>query len=212
MIVSHQYGFLFVANLRTASSSIHLALRPVASIFLDVTASGKHLSLSEITDRLGAARVAPLYKWAVIREPLSYLWSLYNFHKGPGFDGKPHSTRGLDFEEFYYADTHRWMRLPQCSRFADPSGTYALDLAIRYEHVSAGFSYVKFRLGLPNLLLPVVNTSEPSPPRVSSDLAERIREDYAADYEFIDRYGDRERTADGFVPVLRPTPAPTAVT
>lgn len=207
MIISDQYGFLFVENLRTASSSLHQALRPLASVALGVTAAGKHLSLAEIYERFGAETVAPLYKCAVIREPVSYLWSLYRFHKRPGFDGQPHSTRDLSFEAFYSGDTHGWMRVPQAARFADPSGEYGLDLLIRFEDVSAGFSYLKFRLGLPNLLLPMVNTSDPSRPEVSPELAERIRADYAVDTELSERCGNHERTEEGFVPILVSTTA-----
>jgi hypothetical protein len=207
MIISQPYRFLFVANLRTASSSIHEALAPLATASLAHTAAGKHLSLTGIHDRFGPERVAPLFAWAVIREPVSYLWSLYTFHKQPGFDGRPITTRGRSFEEFCFGDTHRWMLVPQSSRFAGPDGEFGLDLLIRYEHLSAGFSYVKFRLGLPNLLLRRLNVGAPSPARVPASLAERIREDYAADYECIARYGDRERSDARFVQVLRPAPA-----
>lgn len=210
MLISEHYGFLFVANLRTASSSIHRALQPLADVALEHTASGKHLGLAEITERFGAERVARLYTWAVVREPVSHLWSLYTFHKQPGFDGRPISTRGLSFEDFYFGDTHGWMRVPQWRRFVDATGAYRLDLLIRFEHLHAGFSYVKFRLGLPNVLLPALNASGGPPPRVAPDLVERIRSDYAVDYDTIARYGDRERTADGFEPVLRPA-APVGV-
>lgn len=207
MIISERYGFLFVANLRTASSSIHHALQPLADVALDQPASGKHLHLREVYERFGAARVVPLYKWAVIRDPVAYLWSLYNFHKDAGFDGRSISTNHRSFEEFCLGDTHRWMRVPQSSRFADPDGAFGLDLLITYEHVREGFSYLKFRLGLPNLLLPLLNPSQTSPPAVSPELSARIRADYRADYDCIARYGDRERSPGGFHLVLRPLAA-----
>lgn len=207
MIISERYGFVFVANLRTASSSIHHALQPLADVALDEPAGGKHLHLREVYDRFGATRIAPLYKWAVIRDPVSYLWSLYTFHKRAGFDGRPISTNDRSFEEFCLGDTHPWMRVPQSSRFADPEGAFGLDLLIKFEHVREGFSYLKFRLGLPNLLLPLLNLNQPSPAAVSPGLAERIRVDYRADYDCIARYGDRERSPGGFELVLRPLAA-----
>jgi hypothetical protein len=207
MIVSEPYGFLFVANLRTGSSSLHQALKPVASIAFDHTAGGKHLALAEIYRRFGDQRVSRLYKWAVVRDPVAYLWSLYAFHKHAGFDGRPISTKGRTFEEFYEARQELWLPSPQAARFADPSGRYGLDLLIRFEHLREGFSYLKIRLGLPNLLLPRLNASEPAPPGISSEMDARIREDYAADYDCIARYGDRERGPGGFEAVLRPAPA-----
>jgi hypothetical protein len=205
MILSEPHGFLFVANLRTGSSSIHQALKPVASVAFDDTGGGKHLSLAEISRRFGAQRISRLYKWAVARDPLEYLWSLYAFHKHPGFDGSPLSTKGRTFEEFYRARAELWMPMPQAARFVDPAGAYGLDLLIRFEHLREGFSYLKLRLGLPNLLLPSLNASQPSPPRIPPDLAEHIRDDYAVDYDCIARYGDRERSPGGFALVLRPT-------
>ena len=205
MIVSEPYGFLFVANLRTGSTSIHHALQPIATIAFDGTERGKHLSLAEITERFGAQRISRLYKWAVIRDPLEYLWSLYALHQRAEFDGMPSSTRGRSFDEFYSARSELWLPMSQAARFADPAGTYGLDLLIRFEHLREGFSYLKFRLGLPSLLLPRLNTSALPPTGISPALAERIRSDYAVDYDCIARYGDRERVSGAFELVLRPT-------
>jgi hypothetical protein len=203
MIISDRYGFLFVANLRTASSSMHLALGPLASIDLFETGSGKHYPLDEIYRRYGSERISPLFKWAVIRRPTEYLWSLYRFHERAAFDGKPHSTRGRTFEDFYTGDTHGWMKAPQSTRFVDPDGEYALDLLVHMDTLHEGFSYLKFRLGLPNVMLPRINRSgSVGSPRLSHELEERIRADYAADYDCIERYANRERTLDGFQRIL----------
>ncbi|MDX1650571.1 MAG: hypothetical protein R3263_12030, partial [Myxococcota bacterium] len=71
-----------------------------------------------------------------------------------------------------------------------------------------GFSYVKLRLGLPNLLLPFTTRSAAAPPRIAPELRDRIREDYAADYAFLERHANRERTADGLVPIFRAVAPP----
>ena len=205
MIISDHFGFLFVANLRTASSSIHMALDRAATVILYETGKGKHYPLSEVYRRYGTERIDPLFKWAVIRRPVSYLWSLYEFHKAPAFDGKPHSTKGKSFEDFYFGDTHGWMTVPQWTRFLGPDGTYDLDFLVSMDQLSEGFSYVKFRLGLPNVVLPRVNQSGSSgAAEIPPDLEERIRSDYSVDYECIERYANRERTPEGFRRVLEP--------
>lgn len=205
MIISDQYRFLFVANLRTGSSSIHQALDRVANVNLDETGEGKHYSLAEVYRRFGTERIDPLFKWAVIRQPASYLWSLYEFHRAPAFDHKPHSTKGKSFEEFYLGETHRWMKVPQWTRYLDPKGDYGLDLLLSMDQLSEGFSYLKFRLGLPNVLLPRINeSSSKRPPEISADLEDRIRSDYVIDYECIERYANRERASGRFIRVLRP--------
>ena len=210
MIISDPYRFLFVANLRTASGSIHTALEAVATVNIARTADGKHSTLGEIYAEYGASRIDPLFKWAVIREPTAYLWSLYQLHKQPGLAGAPHSTIGVTFEEFFAGDTHAWMRVPQSSRFLGPGSEYGLDFLITMDRLAEGFGYVKARLGLPNLLLPVTNATT-HPMDVPDALRDRIREEYADDYVCIGRYGNRERTADGFQLILQPSEPAGAV-
>lgn len=204
MIISDPYRFLFVANLRTASESIQTALESVATVNVARAAEGKHMTLGEIYAEYAASRIDPLFKWAVIREPTAYLWSLYQLHMRPAFAGEFHSTVGMTFEEFCGSDTHAWMLAPQSSRFVSPGGDYGLDFLITMERLVEGFGYVKFRLGLPNVLLPVTNVTE-HPPDVPDALRDRIRDEYADDYACIARYGNRERTADGFHLILQPS-------
>ena len=204
MIISDRFGFLFVANLRTASTSIHHALGEVGSLVWNATSGAKHATLADVHELLGARRIQHLYKWAVIRDPVAYLWSMYEFHKADAFDGKPHSTKGKTFEEFYRGEAHGWMRVPQSSRFLGPGGDYGLDFLITMDRLAEGFGYVKSRLGLPNVLLLVTNATV-QPPDVPDALQGRIRDEYADDYACIARYGNRERTADGFHLILQPS-------
>lgn len=202
-MISDRYRFLYVANLRTASNSIHTALRSVASYAVDDTSAGKHQSLCEIYDQFGSDRIDPLFKWAVIRNPVEYLASLYEMHQRPAFAGLPHSTAGLTFEEFYQGDTHAWMRVPQSSRFRHPDGGFGLDLLITMDHLSEGFAYLKFRLGLPNLLLPHQNRTD-AEVDLPASLRGEILDTYAEDIDCIEEFGDRERTANGLHHILSP--------
>jgi hypothetical protein len=201
VIISDPYRFLYVANLRTASSSIHTALRSVATIIVNETSAGKHRTLTEIYQTYDATHLDALFKWAVVRDPEAFLWSLYQFHKQPAFNGKPISTAAKSFGEFYQPDRHQKMFMPQASRFLDQDGNFGLDFLITLDRLSEGFAYLRFRLGLPNLLLPVTNATE-EPAAIPHDLVERIRSDYRSDYECIKEYGNRERTTDGFVKVF----------
>ncbi|ODN68444.1 hypothetical protein [Methylobrevis pamukkalensis] len=193
MLIGLEKKFIFVANTKTASSSIEQLLDPHAEIAIRRTAFGKHMTLAQIESRFAwigdHLPFGRFLVFGVIRDPAHFLLSLYNFHTKDGFDGKPLSTKGVAFEAFVdkalAAPTGRVR--PQADRLSNPNGRLRLthlirlpDLAAEMRAIGAFLELDERDLGNRNVS-PVVATVEEFRP----DQLERIREVYAADYALL---------------------------
>lgn len=167
MLISLDYKFIFVANLKTASTSIETALRPYADIALVESRFEKHAPLSEIERRFfWVFDLVPrdqLLIFGVVRDPVDYVLSIYNSHADPKFADSPNlSTRGLGFNEFRarWAEENVDQLLPQYARFVGRDGSLGLNYAISYGSLPEEFRVVTDRLGI-RAELDRVNVSEP---------------------------------------------------
>ena len=99
MLLSLSHKFIFVANLKSASTAIESAMGDKAEIKLSATKFGKHDGLSAISNKFAwIKRYIPyeeFFVFGVIRDPVDYLLSLYNSHQKPAFDGKQQSTKSM---------------------------------------------------------------------------------------------------------------------
>jgi hypothetical protein len=192
VLLSLSHKFLFIANVKTASSAIEAALRPHAEIAIMKTQFGKHDPLTVVSGKFPWVRKFVPYEeffvFGVMREPVDWLLSLYNSHTKPGFDGKQHSTKDVPFSRFLTHDFEkRWQLRPQNLRFTDENGRFRVDRIVNYSALDAEFPLICERIGLVGIKLNQRNVS----PQVLSrdDLTkadlEFIREKYAADYELI---------------------------
>src|SRR5437762_13673078 len=104
MLLSLSHKFLFVANVKTASSSIERALRSKAEIAISETRFGKHENLSVISRTFAWVRQyvpdPEFFVFGVIREPVDWVLSLYNSHSKAQFDDLPHSRKGVPLDDF----------------------------------------------------------------------------------------------------------------
>src|SRR2546423_8803536 len=102
MLLSLSHKFIFVANLKSASSSIERALAQYAEFRATKTNWGKHDDLSTISRKFGWIRKyvprEEFFVFGVIRDPVDFILSLYNFHSRSAFDGKKHSSKGITFD------------------------------------------------------------------------------------------------------------------
>src|SRR5436309_11373731 len=84
MLISLSHQFIFVANLKSASSSIERALGPDAEFRAIKTNWGKHDDLSTISKKFKwIKRYVPaqdFFIFGVMRDPVDFILSLYNFH------------------------------------------------------------------------------------------------------------------------------------
>ena len=192
MLLSLNRKFIFVANLKSASSAIEAALAPKADIRFTQTQFGKHEPLSVISQRYAwVKKYVPyeeFYVFAVIRDPIDYLLSLYNSHHKDEFDGRIHSTKNMSFDEFLDVWCGRsWQAKPQHLRFTDSHGRFKLSHLVLYDNLADEFGQICARLKLGWVELPQRNLSPEVLNRADLTTAQidLIKSRYAEDYEWI---------------------------
>jgi hypothetical protein len=192
MIININRRFIFVANLRAASTSIEDAIGVKCGIAIDDSALGKHFCIHEMEERFKwLFDVVPLnrfFVFGVLRDPLYYLISLYNFHRQDAFDKQISSTKNIEFEEFYYKwldhPNLKWQMLSQVDRFKDKNEKVCCNYFIRYRQLVPQLQEIREHLKLPKFNLPSVNasprglTTEDIQSSCVKDIANRYEQDY----------------------------------
>jgi hypothetical protein len=189
MLLSLSRRFIFVANLKTASTSIEACLRPFSEICIPSTRFGKHEPLAKIEERFSWAfdyiGRANFFVFGVIRDPLDYVLSIYNSHQKPAFLNQPSYTGGIAFEDFYsrWRSRGNWQLAPQYERFLNAKGEYALDYLLNLDDVPTQWPQICKVLDLPEKELRNLNVSPTGASRAMVDpgLAAQIYRDYATD-------------------------------
>jgi hypothetical protein len=192
MLLSLSKKFIFVANVKTASSSIEKALGGRAEIKISQTKFGKHDTLSAISRKfIWVRRYVPysdFFVFGVIRDPVDLLLSLYNSHHKEIFDGLPHSTRGLSFDDFRRGWCEKsWQAKPQHLRFADEHNRFHVSHLIDYSQLQAEFPRICAHIGVPDLALPMSNVSPQILGRNELTRAQigDIEKEYSEDYDLL---------------------------
>jgi hypothetical protein len=201
MLLSLTKKFLFIANLKTASTSIERVLSSYAEIRLVESRFGKHQSFSEFSDRfkwlLSCVNVRDLFIFGVMRDPADYVLSLYNSHRVEQFRHTPKLYTGdMDFARFIteWVPRNGDQLRPQFARFVSAEGRVVTNLIISYDRLAEGLAIVADRLDTQELRnLPRVN---PSPSQLMRDnlSPEQLTWIYTRlekDREFMARYCDR---------------------
>lgn len=200
MLISLEYGFVFIAGTKTASTSIEQALRSYCEVTLAQTPFGKHENLAYVLDFLApllCKAQKPLLVVGVIRNPLSRLQSLYRSHMAEGFSDRPElSTRNLTFEEFLgdWCTTHQSQAAVLGNMYYDLAGGFAADYLIDFDRLDEGFVDVCRLIGLdcpPEL--PKVNESPEVAglEHVSAAVSASILGEYWFDQWLGDRFTNR---------------------
>lgn len=192
MLLSLSHKFIFIANLKTASSSIERILEHAAEISLRRTEHGKHDSLTQISHKFPWVRKYVPYNeffvFGVLRDPVDFLLSLYNSHNKEAFDGMPHSTKDKPFGEFLSTWCVRnWQARPQSARFRDEHGRFRITHVVDFADLDEELPRIQEKLGLPVKQLPKTNVSPEIATRadLSPDDIEKIAVLYADDYALL---------------------------
>lgn len=191
MLLSLSRKFIFVANLKSASSSVERALGRYAEVKISETRFGKHDGLSAISKKFAwVHKYVPydeFFVFGIVRDPVDYILSLYNFHNLEGFDGKPHSAKGVPFEEFWNGwCTRSWQAKPQALRFTDIHGRLRPNHIVDFAQLESEFPKICNKIGVEaslnrtNISPQVLTRRELSPEQI-----EQIAARYAGDYEFL---------------------------
>ena len=191
MLLSLSHKFIFVANLKSASSSIERALAPYAEFKATRTNWGKHDDLSAISRKFKWVRkyvpAEEFFVFGVIRDPVEFILSLYNFHSRAGFDGKRHSSKGLSFDEFWNVWCARsWQAKPQHRRFTDKYELFKMSHVVDMAELETDFPRICEKVGV-KATLPKVNVSPELLSRgdLNPEQIQCVQERYSDDYEYM---------------------------
>jgi hypothetical protein len=201
MLLSLTKKFLFIANLKTASTSIERVLGPHAELRLTQSRFGKHQSFSDFAERfkwlLSVANVNDLFIFGVMRDPADYVVSLYNSHRAERFKNTPKLYTGnMDFSQFLaeWAPKNADQLRPQYVRFTSAEGRVVANFIVSFANLVAGMAVISERLQVKELLnLPNPNPSPPGLTRadLTADHLAWVEARFERDREFMARYCDR---------------------
>ena len=201
MLIGLRRKFIFVANMKTASSAIETVLKPLAEIVITDSEFGKHLPFSIIEQRFSwifeYVPQVDFFIFGVIREPIDFIVSLYNFHSRADFELRPRLYTGaIGFDAFlsnWCADNCDQIE-PQHWKFLDRDGHIAPNFIVSYQRLTKGLTYVANRIDAPALRkMPMINVSNELLSRHDLTAYQRswIAEMFADDYRFLERFCDR---------------------
>ncbi|MBV9991199.1 MAG: hypothetical protein JOZ72_07880 [Alphaproteobacteria bacterium] len=201
MLLSLNKKFLFIANLKTASTSIERVLSNHCELRLTQSNHAKHQTFIEFAERfkwmLSLTNVEDLFVFGVIRDPVDFVLSLYNSHKREQFKENPRLYTGdMDFARFItqWVPRNADQLKNQYLRFVSTEGRLITNLLISYDKIDAGLEMVANRIGVPELTkLPRANASPSGMKRdeLTREQIEWIEARFRRDREFIDRHADR---------------------
>lgn len=196
MIISLRQKFIYVSNLKVASTSVLDALKLYADVRIAQSEFGKHLSLRGILKRFNwifdYIPREEFFIFSTIRNPLEYLVSLYYSHKADKFKNNPNLYTGeMDFPEFIdtWVSKNKGQTIPQSERFLNERNEFELNYLIDFSKVNEQFLEVCGHIGVNNASLGLKNES------IKDSMYEDILNDsawisyanehYASDYKLI---------------------------
>jgi hypothetical protein len=218
MLASVEKRFVFVANTKTASTSIEHLLIPHCEVFRSGTPQRKHITLYDTLQTYRFLFDQPAhaperyFKFGVMREPLDWIGSWFRYRKG----NKVQSPLPADMSFAEFWAMRDWNVLlgngqPNLQRrmFVGPEGGVLADVIIPYHRLDEMLPEILEQLRIPGSL-PRLNVSEIThPPEMPEALREELRAFYAPDYDLWKRLD--EINARGMAKLharSRPAPRP----
>lgn len=191
MLVSFEKRFFFVANTKTASTSIEHALLPYADLYRGGSPARKHISLFKAIRKYPMVFDQPgfehwrFFRFGVMRDPVDWISSWYRYRKGNQVDSP--LPENMSFADFWAAGDWNIQRsdgAPHLQRdmFCGPKGKVIADLIIPYDQIEPMFGQICEALKIP-APLPRKNVSKMRDDHViPAELEEEVRQHYADDY------------------------------
>lgn len=192
MLIGVEKRFLFVANTKTASTSIEQALLPFSDIRHGGNPRRKHIALSDGLEAYGhlLGGGADVFKFGVIRDPIDWILSWFRYRRGNDVESPlPHD---MDFETFWRrGDWNIWRKegekFLQRRMFCDAQDRVLADAVIPYDRLGAVFGEIADCLGVPSSL-PRANVSRTRETgEIPHALLDEMRAFYEDDYALLGR-------------------------
>ncbi|MDQ2093106.1 gamma-glutamyl kinase [Rhodobacteraceae bacterium 10Alg 79] len=190
MLVFSKAKLVVLSVPKTGTTAIEEALAPHAAMSVLDPPDLKHAPVYRynrffrpmIEKFLGEVEIV-----AVMREPISWLGSWFRYRQRPFLDGRPVSTKNMDFNAFvegYLSDPQpAYADVGSQAHFleARPNGT-SVSRIFRYEAFDEFVDFLEARLEM-QIDLSRRNVSPPAPLALSPALETRLRHTNAADFE-----------------------------
>lgn len=194
MLIGLEKRFVFVANTKTASTSIETVLKPHAECHHAGTSERKHIplmrALNEFPEYFGpdGARAGDYFKFGVMRDPIDWIGSWYRYRKGNKVAAP--LPKDMDFAAFWAQGDWNVFRRDgspylQRNLFCDPQGTLLADVVIPYHQLGPMFGAICDALGI-ETTLPRENASRLTDFTLPEAMADTVRAHYAPDYALWD--------------------------
>jgi len=197
MLIFWKKRLVFLANTKTGSTSIEMALESLADVAIQRPPALKHTPAARFSELLapflGASAEGQRFETvALIREPLDWLGSWYRYrlreHLPIGGDGSFAAfVRGyLDQPQAEFA------RVGSQSVFlTDAAGRISVDHLFRYEDIGQLLEFLEDRLDCA-ITLPHLNVSPKAPMDLPDELKLRLAERLADDHALYEAVGQPE--------------------
>ncbi len=200
MLISVEKRFLFVANTKTASTSIEQVLRPYAEIRRGGHPERKHTPLAralEIYDFMFADPAhdpASYFKFGVMRDPIDWITSWFRYRKGN--DVEAPLPADMDFAGFWAgrdwniqrADGRKHLQRDMfCADDGAGSEDVLADVIIPYDRVGEMFAEICGLLGIEHPLQRRNVSRLDDAGTIPKALRAEMRDFYAEDYALFDR-------------------------
>ncbi len=206
MLLSQEYGFLFIHIPKTAGTSISRALRPLCEARKDTWFRRSlryapvkedikkfylphHATAAWAHAKLGEEQFNKLHSFAVVRHPLDRAYSHYHFTRRHGKHHWHKRMMSASFNDYleYVASKPSSRRPAQTDFVSGADGQLLVNSILRFETLEADFALLCSRLELP--VLPKLGSHNRSPenPQRAEALADQharkmVAELYATDF------------------------------
>ena len=191
MLISVSKRFIFVANTKTASTSIENALLPHADIIASGTPERRHMQLQQALSNYPYLFNHPdharqkFFKFGVMRDPIDWIYSWFRYRKGNAVQSP--LPQNLTFEAFWRLQDWNIVRMNgrkhlQLQAFQGRKGNILSDMIIPYHRITEIYPDVARLLDV-DPKLPRHNVSNlPNDLDIPMHLQEEMRAFYEEDY------------------------------
>jgi len=216
MLIGVARRFVFIANSKTASTSIEDALLPHTEVISTGHPERKHITMQQALRRYAFLFDQPdhapasYFRFGVMREPIAWIMSWHRYRLGNQVAAPlPPDTSFADFWHRNDWNITRSNGTPygQAEMFTDDAGHPLVDVIIPHDDVGHVFPLICRGLGI-TATLPHRNASQiKTPPDMPPHLEARIRAHYATDYRLWDSLPELNRIGLSRLERVEPVPS-----
>ncbi len=191
MLVFWKENLALLAVPKTGTTAIEQVLVPHASMAIFDPPILKHLPIYRYDRFLKPfflkAADKELETAALVRNPIDWLGSWYKYRSRPQLEGKPNSTAAMTFDDFVSEaikgesapSAHVGSQLKFLTNRNDSIGATHM---FRYENMGRYVDFLESRLNR-KIDLPTVNVSPTRPLDLSSNVEDKLRRKWAAEFD-----------------------------